>query len=294
MNTSQLQLNISQLNQLPCFARIDTITPLNSGLSCTSYKIQTPEGCFFAKYSANTHNNAMAAINTNSAAATAGFAAKVIYSDQHWFVSEYINGIELKNMALTLNEKINIAVKLMGQCHQLTFDKSTLNKLNSVKLIQAQLSSNLFTQQQGEIIENFCRNFSIDTSTNVFVTCHGDLNFSNILSTNTSQNISYLVDFDCVCLAPIEYDIAMLLAVNSIEQKALPAVIASYQKQHHLIINNKMVMRYLSFCYVINGLWYMVQAEQQNNPLLKSYAHQQFRLFDQLGIIDTSLYRLMR
>ena len=65
------------------------------------------------------------------------------------------------------------------------------------------------------------------------VFCHGDANFSNVIKKenskkNTDNSRYQLIDFECACIAPIEYELAMLMAVNEIQSSKTEQIIALY------------------------------------------------------------------
>ena len=172
---------------------------------------------------------------------------------------------------------------------------------------------------------------------NVF--CHGDANFSNIINVkntkkeivdadneiNRSVNTSIsankndsalqysaapykLIDFECSCIAPAQYDIAMMMAVNGIDI-SMTEVVTSLYSQHQQLVHQecsqlnsqfkvgeeitknylplemlpidlsiKLVMRYYYLSLLINGAWYLSQYRQQKGAKYKVLAQQQFLL----------------
>ncbi len=149
------------------------------------------------------------------------------------------------------------------------------------------------------------------------VFCHGDANFSNVIklenSTTTDAVLRYqLIDFECACIAPIEYELGMLMAVNEIENSKIKWVIAQYSDQqsnqqywqsisetyidnqqgnHTEIVDNLeqmmtlsrnittyRVTRYYALSLIINGLWYLSKYQYFQSEKYKELANKQFSL----------------
>ncbi len=282
---------IASLTKLPCFDEIKKISPINSGVSSTSYKVITKHNIYFAKYLAGKVNK-LTEIEVSRAAATQGFSVDIIYNNNEWLVNHFISAIELVTINITSIEKYAIATKLMAKCHQLNFATLPVEQLNVVALIKELLSSSNFSQQQKAYILQICEQLSLKLISNKNVLCHGDINFTNILVDKKVSKKTYLIDFECACLAPPEYDIAMLAAINGIELKAINHIISFYQLYNTAKININLVTCYLLFCYIINGLWYAKQAGEQNSFLLTEHATKQFQLFDQYYNNTTNLHAL--
>ncbi len=282
---------ITSLTKLPCFDDIKKISPINSGISSTSYKIITKHSIYFAKY-LTAKVNKVTEIEVTRAAATQGFSVDIIYNNNEWLVNHFISAIELATIKITNIEKYAIATKLMAKCHQLSCVNFPVERLNVVRLTKQLLSSLNFSQQQKLYILQICEQLSLNLHSNKTVLCHGDINFTNILVDKATIKKTYLIDFECACLAPPEYDIAMLAAINCTDLSVINPIISAYQLHSSVKINRNMVMRYLLFCYIINGLWYAKQANVQNSSLLVKYARKQFQLFDQYHNYTTNLHNL--
>jgi thiamine kinase-like enzyme len=149
------------------------------------------------------------------------------------------------------------------------------------------------------------------------VFCHGDANFSNVIKLENSHSINVnsryqLIDFECACIAPIEYDIAMMMAVNEIKISKVKWVVAQYSEQQKnqqyspcisktdrgyqqenqpVIVDNiantmdvlgntatSKVTRYYYLSLIINGLWYLSQYQQRKLEKYKNLANKQFSL----------------
>ncbi|WP_085297431.1 phosphotransferase [Cognaticolwellia mytili] len=149
------------------------------------------------------------------------------------------------------------------------------------------------------------------------VFCHGDVNFSNVikLENSTTNNADFryqLIDFECACIAPIEYELGMMMAVNEIEVSKTKWVITQYtaeqnrqqysrsssdicpdnqQANHSEIVDNleqmmtfpreiiaKMVTCYYILSLIINGLWYLFKFHKCQGEKYKELANKQFLL----------------
>ena len=149
------------------------------------------------------------------------------------------------------------------------------------------------------------------------VFCHGDANFSNVIklenSTTDDADFRYqLIDFECACVAPIEYELGMMMAVNEIENSNIEWVITQYtaeqnrqqysrsssdiypdnqQENHTGIVDNLEQMMtlprnittgqvtcYYSLSLIINGLWYFSKYQQYQDEKYRELANKQFSL----------------
>ena len=244
------------LSTLVCFNHIETIVPITAGLSSQCYQVHADNKYFFAKQ-----------ITTSSEpivsrhAASLQISPKVIYYDQHWLITQFIDAKNLSLYQQTIDKKIVIAIKLMVQCHQITVKPVALApKSIAHALIKKMHSSNL---QQTELLHIANQLISKIAHPTNPVCCHGDLNFSNILYSLKKE--AYLVDYECACTAPAEYDLAMFIAVNNLTKDKIITIVEHYieyniehNKAHSLVdINLPLLNHYLQFCYFINGLWYM-------------------------------------
>jgi len=241
------------LHTLTCFKHIETIEPITAGLSSHCYKINADKKYYFVKQ-LTTKNEAIVGLS----AASNSIGPAVVYHDQHWLVTEYIDGINLTLSSHSLDQKIKIACQLMAKCHQLTAKPLELSpKKISHDLIR---NSHFSSQQQITLLHLANQLIPRLKSTNKMVCCHGDLNFSNLLIDKTEN--AYLVDFECACIASAEYDLAMFIAVNVLTKKQASMIIDQYQYYSSIKIDLSLVDAFLSFCYILNGLWY---AQAYNN-----------------------------
>ena len=296
-----------QLAKLSFFTGIKQICAINSGLSSPSFKVQTSQGFFFAKYLNNNDffvSTINAEVKANEIAAEQGLAPKVCYADKYWLISQYINGTELAKSTLCLNDKLQVAINLMQKCHQLNRQTCVdhLPILSIENTINSLINYDFYQTAQLTLLKQIAQHLVASIQVNANYFCHGDINFSNILITkNTADNEQkqpYLIDFECACLADIEYDLAMLLAINNPEPAYHNAVIHMYEGATvtgiSVGINKTLVTRYLSFCYLINALWYFNKFKQTHNENMQRCALKQFTLFDNMKIFAVKLSEKMR
>lgn len=262
-----------QLNTLNCFTTITAIEEVNTGLSNQCFKVIADGNAFFAKKIASTHEASI-----NILANKQGISPEVYYHDNHWLINPFIDG---KNLALTqqpLKQKIAVAIKLMRACHQIRNQAAPLIPLD---IINEQVYQPHFSNKQQEGLMQLAIDLTKPlTDSKNTVCCHGDLNFSNVLI--TANNGDFLVDFECACSAPIEYDLAMFIAVNNINNDDIALVIQCYQQEYSSPVNHQLLNAFLSFCYVINGLWYFNRFQICHQLTYKLLAKQQFNRLNQI------------
>lgn len=276
---------LEQLRALTCFTDIDTIAPITAGLSSRCYQVNADNKVFFAK-STTTDETEVTLM-----AAEQGVSPKVIYHDQHWLISQFMTGDNLAQSPKNINANIAIAIKLMTQCHQLNAKPS---ELSPSAIINDLINNAHFSTQQKHDYLHIAESILPPLNhSSPLACCHGDVNFSNILI--DQQQNAWLVDYECVCTAPIEYDLAMFIAVNNIVKGKIPTIIKQYimeqniseqDKKHSLaIIEPALLQHYLMFCYFINGLWYFNQYHNDslNSKKLLSLAKQQWQSFNEIN-----------
>ena len=256
------------LSKLTCFNRIDAVAPIAAGLSSQCYQVSADNKLFFTKQITSTRETTV-----SLHAASQHISPNVIFHDQSWLVTQYIDGENLALGQQSIDEKILIAIKLMVQCHQIAEKPIELAPKN----ITDELINNAHFSilQQTELLQVATQLTSELKNTPNNVCCHGDLNFSNIIIDRTKR--AYLVDFECAFTAPAEYDLAMFVAVNNIDKDQVTPIINHYQKYSLIEVNPSLLKQYLLFCHFINGLWYMQVYNETNLPKFKHLANQQWR-----------------
>lgn len=340
---------IAELCLLPCFAQqsIKKVFVIDAGLSKPCFKVQLDDTEYFAKHVTSGHTE----VSANKLATNYGVAPKLIYGEGDWLITEFISGELLANTSLNEDEKLTATLSLLAQCHRLAYPKNNANtettnielefsKLSIPILATEKVIAQLLNQLLAEKLSlsnkqlspsqhNHLRAISetvqqklaqtikeVGQDNEVF--CHGDANFSNIIQikNNTlAHDDSYqLIDFECACIAPIEYDLAMFMAVNEIQRSKISAVIAVYSQEYkemdqqrkqqnkefetvdnhqESIINTpflyyNLVTCYLDLCFLINGLWYLLQYQERELFTYKILANKQFSLLA-MGYPETNI-----
>jgi thiamine kinase-like enzyme len=298
---------LNELKSLPFFTDIQAIEVITQGLSQTAIKVTTSSQAFFAKKlnqpTANTEI-ACALLCANltgkyhsEQGITEQLSPQVIYHDRKWLITHFINGLTLANKSIGNNKKISIALNVMAKLHQLptTLARHPIPSLNPIATINdlitklpASLSSygNTLTTISKSLSTNI-ESIIAQTKTGHLI-CHGDVNFSNILQDNCNR--AWLIDFECAQLAPVEFDLAMFIAVNNIAKQNITQLVAKYQTLMPTYkLNSNLLQYYLLYSFFINGLWYLsnikptanaetVNTEEENK--MHSSAIEQWSAFD--------------
>ncbi|PHR83983.1 MAG: hypothetical protein COA59_08525 [Colwellia sp.] len=275
----------NSLSALPCFIQVENISTISSGLSQSCFKISADNQIYFAKtISDNTE------VSVTICASKSGLSPNVIYHDQHWLISNFIDANNLALNALSIDEKIHHTIKLMVQCHQLNIKPAELAIEDIVNSLVSH--SHYSTLQKTALLELANLIIMPLNDSRNGVCCHGDLNFSNVLI-NQAQS-TWLIDYGCACTAPIEYDLAMFIAVNNLTSNEVTIIIKQYELQSSLNVDPQLLNHYLLFCYFMNALWYF-NAYKETMPiekkqvLLKQTKKQWLALQSALKVDDSPL-----
>jgi len=270
---------IDSLKSLSCFTEIREVSLLTGGLSQTCVKVITSTQLFFAKKLNN--ETADGEVNAAITAAEQGISPNVIYHDRHWLVTEFVNGMTLARAELNVDAKISIALKLMARCHHLSISKHeqsipSLDTRQSVNALLVNPAS--FLPLQRDILDKLTSTLTdtIDSlickTESLSVLCHGDVNFTNILLGKNQR--SWLIDFECAHRAPVEFDLAMLIAVNDLPVDNQKKIVDEYTTLvPRECINLALLDHYILYSFYINGLWYLDNG-------LRSHAVTQWSAFD--------------
>ncbi|MBA6352546.1 phosphotransferase [Colwellia sp. BRX9-1] len=294
-----------EIKALPCFIHRDCkIERLTGGESHQCFKVtvnkNTIEQNFFVKSFAGHQQTAQAEIASHLLAANMGVAPAIIYHSAAWLVTEFITGDSLsgfyKQQTVSVaNNKVTVAMYLMVKTHQLTPPENH-PVLAIEELLYHQASNSKLSQSQHVALKKIISEITPPQAKhNHLVLCHGDVNYENIrvsaLFTNENpQKHTWLVDFECSCLAEAEYDLAMFIAINEFSVNDIDALIQDYQQFTNATIDKEKVCAYFACCYLINGLWYFEAGYQHKQAQkLMAKAHQQFVLFDQLGLLTEKI-----
>ena len=270
---------------LPCFTQVDEISTISIGLSQSCFKVNADNKVYFAK--TMTEN---IEVSIAMCASKSDLSPEVIYHDQDWLICNFIDSNNLAHSTLNTQEKINLAIKLMVQCHQLNIKPA---ELSEVDISNTLIRSEHFSMQQQTALLQLAKLIIMPLNNSInSVCCHGDLNFSNVLI-NQEDSI-WLVDYECACTAPIEYDLAMLIAVNNLATDKVTIIIEQYEMQSSVPVDPKLLNHYLLFCYFINALWYFNTYHKNinsdnNRALLKNTEKQWDALLSSLKADDSPL-----
>ena len=289
MSLTSSELNI--LQSLPCFAEIIDISMLVDGMSHTCSKVTTASQVYFVKRL--TKETAKEEVVSCRYAADHGLSPKVIYYDNTWLVTEYVDSITVDKAELSTDKYINISLTLMTKLHLLSPQLKTgsIPYLDTLKSVQRLFTNPLpLPARQRVILAKITHILTskieaeqkLSGAANVL--CHGDMNYSNILFDKTQQ--SWLIDFECSHLAPVEFDLSMFIAVNNISTHLIDDIVASYTV---LVPNYRpnltLLTYYLLYSFFINGLWYLDNTnDSKTNNTLQSLAIEQWSAFDSFAL----------
>lgn len=327
---------IKKLCQLPCFEDLKAadIKVINIGLSqpcfCVSYKNSN----YFAKY---LNLNSVEA-NVADLTAQHGISPVLVYTGHNWLITEFLVGEGLNTSLISEDEKLGVMFALLTRCHGIdykqrnmqTHNRESLNTAKADKLlIDDQQTTKLniptldiFTTIQHLLVNITCNDVMkssllslisvleknlmmiVNTVKPIPVLCHGDANFSNAMQIkNSDKSVStlyQLIDFECACIAPREYDFAMLLAVNEIARDKIPLVNQLEIQYHNSFIKAEnqaeivdniapitpslgytsipMVTRYYDLSTLVNYLWYFSRFQSNKQENYKILARNQMSL----------------
>jgi len=278
---------INSLKSLPCFTEVRAISLLANGLSQTALKVTTATRVFFAKkLNKETSNTEISCAqlcaglhmkNVSERSSWQLLSPLVIYHDQHWLVTTFINGLTLTDANLNKDRKISIALSLMAELHQLPLELANppiplLNTTRSVKRLLTKPAP--FLASHSDALDKVTRSLSdsinslIGDSTSPNVICHGDLNLTNILLDDSQR--PWLIDFECAHVAPEEFDLAMFIAVNNISDQRITKIVAEYMTLvPDYRPNVDLLNYYILYSFYINGLWYFdnIDPLESNNTM---------------------------
>jgi len=315
-----------KLSHLACFnLKVDNISVINAGLSQPCFQVNYENKTYFAKYLIADSIEPLA----SQLAARDKISPKLIYVGQNWLITEFIAGKGLDNGKQSEEEKLAVTIALLARCHNIalssTSSKSESSQSNhqnlaeKISLTDDQLSkqsylpsldiSTTIEQLLQNIVLSSTQHQALKSLVNVFqqklaeahqivqhtrqVFCHGDANYSNVIAlkneTKNPESLYKIIDFECACIAPIEYDLAMLMAVNSIDSSQVEMITSCYQQaltrlnqqqkltkiidklteitQENSNVSPLLVMCYFDFSLLINSLWYLSQ--YQGRKLIK-------------------------
>ena len=287
---------INSLKSLPCFNEIQAISLLVKGLSQTSLKVTTASQVFFAKklHHDTAITEVYCALTCSTEDSTQDLSPQVIYHDQQWLVTEFIDGMTLTDSAIEDKIKISTSIALMAKLHKLPISsgKQSIPELNTAQSANRLLTKPVrYLAHQSPILDKVTKcltlsiNSLIQASENPNALCHGDINFTNILVDKGKR--SWLIDFECAHIAPVDFDLAMFIAVNNIPTQQLNELVHNYNKLNPQYRCNKALLNhYILYSFFINGLWYFNNKhnDRQSEVLFHKLALEQWSAFDRFSI----------
>ncbi|NQZ27483.1 MAG: phosphotransferase [Colwellia sp.] len=293
---------INSLKSLPCFTEIKAISLLANGLSQTSLKVTTTAQVFFAKKlneeTASTEIScALLCARVNSSRTSElgrkkKLSPQVIYHDQQWLVTEFINGITLSDSDVKNDIKISTALTLMAKLHQLptAVAMQSINQLNTTLSVKRLLTNPApFIAKHSYFLDKVTKSLSTTITSLIIadktpsVLCHGDINFTNILLDDKQR--PWLIDFECAHVAPVEFDLAMFIAVNNIADSSIAGIVDDYGKLvPRYRPNSKLLNHYILYSFYINGLWYFDNInELPDDNVMYALGIEQWSAFDRFA-----------
>jgi len=291
-----MQSNLNTLKSLPCFTTILEMSLLAEGMSHNCFKVTTPEQVLLAKKL--NQETAITEVFSALTCSKKGLSPKVVYHDNDWLVTVFIAGTSLAQSELESTKKISTALRLIAKLHQLDLpqDNQSFPTLDTAKSVNHLLTNTvLFNQYQIHKLMSITKILTNDINTQISlhsipnVVCHGDLNFTNILIDNLiteNREKPWLIDFECTHLAPVEFDLAMFVAVNNFTHQQLSEIITRYSKlAPNYRVNYKLLTCYILYSYFINGLWYLDNVNHSKADTdFRTLAIEQWSTFDSYAV----------
>jgi hypothetical protein len=275
---------IQSLKSLPCFTEIQEVSLLAEGFSHTCVKVITTTQVFFAKKLNNTTANGE--VNASIACADLNISPHIVYYDKLWLVTKFVESCSLADAKMSVDSKTIIALTLLASCNSLVASEH----YQAIPLLDTRQSANALLLSPApclvphlEILNKVTHSLTDAIDSLLYKTqplnvlCHGDVNFTNVLMGKDQK--PWLIDFECAHRAPVEFDLAMFVAVNDIviDEHKLQEVIDVYTTLvPNVSINLALLDHYQLYSCYINGLWYL-----DNN--LESLAITQWSAFDKLA-----------
>ena len=205
-----------------------------------------------------------------------GLAPKVYYYDDKWLISEFIDGEMLHQAKATEAEKLRIMLGLLSKLHQLELPENSFVEILDIKSTALDFIDSVSHLADLSTVFKYIN--LIELGQQEHVLCHGDANYFNVICGEKVR----LIDFTATSLAPKEYDLGMMLAINRIDKSLVEEMIEIYVKHcnNNTLVDSCVVMRYAMLSCVINGCWYLQQYQQHQpqspNPHFIKCAHEQF------------------
>lgn len=282
------------------------ITAIEQGLSQHCFEIKMKQRCIIAKKFSQV-TSLTKEVMVLKQLKESGLVPKLLSYSQHIMLMSKLPGKPLSilaNCREKFEQLISTMVSFHGYSqhisHQLTlFPPLLLPEILSelyeyANLTVAQKSMlNRFIQPMLKGCEYLLASSTQQQSSITHVLCHGDFNTTNVL---ISDKNSYLIDFESASIMPIEYDLAMMLAVNELSKNEITEAVELYQhifddqsaecftsnneinKANQPILTPLLVQYYYFIALSINGLWYLGKYLAEGDVALLNKANKQFSL----------------
>ena len=305
------QLLLPQLRQCPLaeldISKITSITEIQHGFSQHCFEVSTYNKQYIAKVflagNVEQHIELTAYQFLNS---HTDFTAKLLWSSSYVILLEKISGQLLVSSFKPLMTKLELIFpvlvklhrlddELLTYCQPLDFNRlftSLLTELilpaNSLSLLDVFIDKTLtdLTRQLNSVTDSY----NAKTKALPWVACHGDLNFGNVFyqgNSKPSNERIMFIDFECLTLMPREYDLAMLLAINELDNTLIADVERLYNKawnelpsndKSEPVLDRELIQLYYQLALLINGLWYLKKYQVSKEGIFKIKATKQFSL----------------
>lgn len=263
------------------------IERLEAGLSQECYRVQTKKGEFLAKHFKS--NQAFKKeLTVTKCKSPDSVIPQLNAFKENWLISEYLQGSMLSELGISFEEKLDIVLPLLKKFYLLSANMEKQTELfGQIDLVDLVKQMSLAVSNDVDkmlLIDEVLTRFKSQQYSSGYesVLCHGDLNFNNIMYHHSIDDWR-LFDFESCHLSHIEYDIAMLLAVNEYPITNLGQI------HNNLLgifpqLSIDLVTRYYVICLLINGLWYQQQTSEKQSLTIKEKYQKlsaiQFRLLN--------------
>lgn len=260
----------------------------SQGLSQTCWFIETFNEQFVIK-SFNNRNSLDKEKAVFQSLSDQNFIPKLLKQQQSYLLMPRVGEKTLADAPFNKEVKISIIAKLAAQFHFSWQDKvipAVIKPLSLLSLVHGLVKEARFSasnenhlfQQVHQLVNHVEK---LQSGAFNPVVCHGDLNLANVLISEKQQ---WLIDFESVSFMPIEYDLAMLLAVNEYSIDNMDNVVNAYQQAvgpagNNIILNKELIWFYYQLTLLINGCWYLAEHKTTPNVLLFNRAMSQFKAF---------------
>jgi len=299
---------IKSIQQLSFFASFSCkVAGISAGLSQHCFKVTATDNMtnkrstYFVKSITSQHSIIANEVTSAHLAASFSLSPNVIFHCSDWLVTEFIEGNNLSDIDMTIDNKIEIAITQLQKLHSLS-PSTKAKPISIAEIIDEQINSGDFLAVQKDTLSTLKETVINFEPSPIKVLCHGDANFSNFIIDQSQK--CWLIDFECSFIGNAEFDIAMFIAINNLEHahvnhdhlnsSYLSQAIKCYSTCSDYVLDVPLIHAYLACCYLINGIWYQSQSmtsKESGNFL--ALAHQQYQCFDQLHLSELKLVSVL-